>query len=63
MTITGLTIKSGGIIATPAQAGAELYLWAYSYGNKPAEYIFNDQAFRDIAGVPLIQDGVIATNK
>lgn len=53
----------GGIIVSPSAFGAELYLWGYGFGDKDLSYILNDSEFEDMRGVPLIQDGVIASDK
>lgn len=53
----------GGILVTPSAFGAELYLWGYGLGDKDLSYILNDQAFEDIKGIPLIENGVLTADK
>jgi hypothetical protein len=55
--------QSDGILVFPSAFGAELYLWGYGFGEKDLSYVLNDDAFEDMAGIPLVEDGVIPADK
>ena len=50
-----------GIICRPSALGAELYLWAFGYGDSPLERIFSSALDTEIEGLPSIVAGAIPT--
>ena len=55
--------QGDGILVSPSALGAELYLWGYGLGDKNLSYLLNDDAFEDIAGIPINEHGVIPADK
>ncbi|MBI5922157.1 MAG: hypothetical protein HY847_11005 [Betaproteobacteria bacterium] len=51
----------GGIVLQPSALGAELFLWAFGYAEKPLEYILDPSFFAAIEGVPSQFPGACAT--
>lgn len=41
--IGDVSIDTPGVTFIPSAAGVELFLWAFGFGQKPYEYIFNDE--------------------
>lgn len=47
-------IKEGGFILKPSQLGAELFLWAYGYGQYPANTLFDSTiTFKEVDSIVL----------
>lgn len=46
--------EEGGFILKPSQLGAELFLWAYGYGQYPANTLFDSSiAFKEVESIVL----------
>ena len=51
----------GGIICQPSALGAELFLWAFGYSDKPLEYLFSPEFSPLVEGLPPFIQGACAT--
>ena len=50
-----------GIICQPASMGAELFLWAFGYGDSPLEHMFSGQIDTAVNDFPRVVLGAVAT--
>lgn len=55
------TATEGGCLCYPSAVGAELFLWAFGYGQKPLEFIFDESFSARIEGLPPHLGGVLGT--
>ena len=51
----------GGIVCCPSALGAELFLWAFGYGDSPLERIFSGALDTEIDDLPNIVSGAVPT--
>lgn len=56
-------VKEAGIHCQLSPPGAELFLWAFGYGDRPLEFIFNSDFMCTIEGVRNINNALIAIPK
>ena len=54
-------VPDDGIICRPSALGAELYLWAFGYGELPLESIFSSALVTEIEDLPSIVSGAVPT--
>ncbi len=52
---------SPGIVCTPSALGAELFLWAFGYGDSPLEYMLSGEIDAEVKDLPKVVSGAIAT--
>lgn len=52
---------SSGIVCMPSALGAELFLWAFGYGDSPLEHIFSEEINVAVEDLPKVVPGAIAT--
>ena len=50
-----------GIVCTPSALGAELFLWAFGYGNSPLEHMLSGVIDVAVEDLPKVVPGAIAT--
>lgn len=55
------TAPGNGIICSPSLVGAELFLWAFGYGNSPIENLLSGDLNVEIEGIPCGIPNAIAT--
>lgn len=55
------SVPDAGIICQPSALGAELFLWAFGYSNKPSDFLFSGEFKGIIEGIPSIAEGAQAT--
>ena len=56
-------VPESGIISQPSSLGAELFLWAFGYGDKPINHILSGELNVDIDGLPNSVQGAVATRR
>ena len=54
-------VPSAGIICQPSALGAELFLWAFGYGDKPLDYVLSGDLKAEIDDLPSQVLGVAGT--
>ena len=54
-------VPSAGIICQPSALGAELFLWAFGYGDKPLDYVLSGDLKAEIDDLPSHVPGVAGT--
>ena len=54
-------VPSPGIVCMPSALGAELFLWAFGYGDSPLEHIFSGAIDVGVKDLPKVVPGAIAT--
>ena len=55
-------VPSAGIICQPSSLGAELFLWAFGYGDKPLDYVLSGDLKAEIDALPNHVPGAAGTN-
>lgn len=55
--------NDGGVVCQPSALGAELFLWAFGEGDKPLNYIFNNDFQPIIKGMPIVVSNSIAVKE
>ena len=56
-------VPSAGIIYQPSPLGAELFLWAFGYGDKPLDYVLSGKLKSEIDDLPSHVPGAIETKR
>ena len=55
-------VPGDGIICQPSALGAELFLWAFGYGDKPLNYVLSGDLKAEIDDLPSQVPGAAGTN-
>lgn len=54
---------ASGIVCQPSVLGAELFLWAFGYGESPLESLFSTDLHTIVGDLPSIVSGAVATKR
>lgn len=53
--------SDGGIVCQPSALGAELFLWAFGYGDRAVDFVFSPDFSPVVNGLPMSMEGACAT--
>lgn len=57
----GIKARGDGITCVPSAFGAEVFLWAFGYGNKPLDFLLTNNFPASIEGIPTLGSEAIPT--